>query len=136
VIAALERHDLTAGRVGLQLYPDNPTERLLKFLKDAGAESDPVLPYVYVSEAASHASPNRGKSEHRFELLTVQCRMARANLPGASAIWLWPPRYPLTPLLVLSVVRSFAKIPSGLSNGPLRTPVVNLSLRTNAAALA
>jgi hypothetical protein len=28
------------------------------------------------------------------------------------------------------------KIPSGLSKGPLRTPVVNLSLRTNAAAIA
>jgi uroporphyrinogen-III synthase len=51
VIAALQRHDLTARRVGVQLYPDNPNERLLKFLKDAGAEPDPVLPYVYVSEA-------------------------------------------------------------------------------------
>jgi uroporphyrinogen-III synthase len=51
VIAALERHDLTARRVGVQLYPDNPNERLLKFLKNAGAEPDPVLPYVYVSEA-------------------------------------------------------------------------------------
>ena len=51
VIAALERHDLTARRVGVQLYPDNPNERLLKFLKGAGAEPDPVLPYVYASEA-------------------------------------------------------------------------------------
>ena len=46
--------------------------------QDAGAESDPVLPYGYVSEAASHASPDRRKSEYRFELLTVQCRMANS----------------------------------------------------------
>jgi uroporphyrinogen-III synthase len=51
VIAALERHDLTARRVGVQLYPDNPNERLLKFLRNAGAKPDPVLPYVYASEA-------------------------------------------------------------------------------------
>jgi len=51
VIAALERHDLTGRRVGVQLYPDNPNERLCQFLHGAGAEVDPVLPYVYVSEA-------------------------------------------------------------------------------------
>ena len=51
VIAALERYDLTTRRVGVQLYPDNPNERLLKFLKNARAEPDAVLPYVYVSEA-------------------------------------------------------------------------------------
>ena len=51
VIAALERHDLTGHRVGVQLYPGNANERLLKFLEGAGAESDPVLPYVYASEA-------------------------------------------------------------------------------------
>jgi uroporphyrinogen-III synthase len=50
VIAAVGRHDLTAHRVGVQLYPDNPNERLLKFLEKAGAEPDPVLPYVYASE--------------------------------------------------------------------------------------
>ena len=50
VIAALERHDLTGRRVGVQLYPGNANERLLKFLEDAGAEADPVLPYVYASE--------------------------------------------------------------------------------------
>src|SRR5882724_13585382 len=51
VIAALERLDLTARRVGVQLHPGNPNERLIKFLKNAGAEPDPVLPYVYASEA-------------------------------------------------------------------------------------
>jgi uroporphyrinogen-III synthase len=50
VIAALERHDLTGRRVGVQLYPGNANERLLKFLEGAGAEGDPVLPYVYASE--------------------------------------------------------------------------------------
>jgi uroporphyrinogen-III synthase len=51
VISALERHDLTGRRVGVQLYPDNTNERLLRFLEKARAEPDPVLPYVYVSEA-------------------------------------------------------------------------------------
>ena len=50
VIAALERHDLTGRRVGVQLYPGNANERLLKFLEGAGAKADPVLPYVYASE--------------------------------------------------------------------------------------
>jgi uroporphyrinogen-III synthase len=51
VIAALGRHDLSARRVGVQLYPDNSNERLLKFLESAGAEPDPVLPYIYASES-------------------------------------------------------------------------------------
>jgi len=50
VIAALERDDLTGHRVGVQLYPGSANERLLKFLEGAGAEVDPVLPYVYASE--------------------------------------------------------------------------------------
>jgi uroporphyrinogen-III synthase len=51
VIAVLERHDLSGRRVGVQLYPGKPNERLLKFLEGAGAVADPVLPYVYASEA-------------------------------------------------------------------------------------
>jgi uroporphyrinogen-III synthase len=51
VIAALERHDLTGRRVGVQLYPGNANKRLLGFLEGAGAEADPVLPYIYASEA-------------------------------------------------------------------------------------
>ena len=35
----------------MQLYPGNANERLLKFLEGAGAKADPVLPYVYASEA-------------------------------------------------------------------------------------
>jgi uroporphyrinogen-III synthase len=50
IIAALERHDLTGRRVGVQLNPGNANERLLKFLEGAGAQGDPVLPYVYASE--------------------------------------------------------------------------------------
>ena len=34
----------------MQLYPGKGTERLLKFLKGAGAQGDPVFPYVYASE--------------------------------------------------------------------------------------
>jgi uroporphyrinogen-III synthase len=51
VIATLERHDLTGRRVGVQLYPGNANERLLQFLEGAGAKADPVLPYIYASEA-------------------------------------------------------------------------------------
>src|SRR3712207_1876658 len=36
-------------RVGVQLYPDNPNHALLDFLRGAGAEPDPVLPYAYAS---------------------------------------------------------------------------------------
>ena len=50
VIATLERHDLAGHRVGVQLYPGNSSERLLKFLEGARAKADPVLPYVYASE--------------------------------------------------------------------------------------
>jgi len=50
VIATLQRHDLTGHRVGVQLYPRDSNERLLRFLECAGAEADPVLPYVYASE--------------------------------------------------------------------------------------
>jgi hypothetical protein len=35
----------------VQLYPANANERLLKFLEDAGAKADTVLPYVYASES-------------------------------------------------------------------------------------
>ena len=36
--------------MGVQLYAGNSNERLLKYLERAGAEADPVLPYVYASE--------------------------------------------------------------------------------------
>jgi uroporphyrinogen-III synthase len=51
VIAALVPLDLSGRRIGVQLYPDSTHEALLRFLADAGAKADPVLPYVYVSAA-------------------------------------------------------------------------------------
>jgi uroporphyrinogen-III synthase len=49
VIAVLARLALAGRRVGVQLYPDNPHDKLLGFIAGAGATADPVLPYVYAS---------------------------------------------------------------------------------------
>jgi uroporphyrinogen-III synthase len=49
VIASLAAQPMRGRRVGVQLYPDNPNHALLDFLRDAGAEPDPVLPYAYAS---------------------------------------------------------------------------------------
>jgi uroporphyrinogen-III synthase len=51
IIAVLGRQNLRGRCVGVQLYPGNANERLLNFLEAAGATADPVLPYVYSSEA-------------------------------------------------------------------------------------
>lgn len=51
VIAALTRENLAGRTVGVQLYPGNPNNLLLDFLRDAGATSDPILPYRYASDA-------------------------------------------------------------------------------------
>lgn len=51
VIATLSTLDLRGRRVGVQLYPDNPNTKLTDFLRHAGAEPDPILPYVYASAA-------------------------------------------------------------------------------------
>ena len=37
------------GRVGVQLYGDEPNVPLMNFLATAGAQADPVAPYVYAS---------------------------------------------------------------------------------------
>ncbi|TCZ63218.1 uroporphyrinogen-III synthase [Roseicella aquatilis] len=50
VIATLSTQDLRGRRVGVQLYPDNPNHLLLDFLRGAGAEPDPVLPYAYATK--------------------------------------------------------------------------------------
>src|SRR5262245_18450043 len=47
----MRRHDFGGHHVGVQLYPRNPNRRLMDFIDAAGAVPDPVLPYVYVSEA-------------------------------------------------------------------------------------
>jgi uroporphyrinogen-III synthase len=49
VIAVLSPLALQGRRVGVQLYPDNPNDKLLDFLAQAGARPDPVLPYAYAS---------------------------------------------------------------------------------------
>ena len=51
VIATLSTVDLRGHRVGVQLYPDNPNVKFTDFLRQAGADPDPVLPYVYASAA-------------------------------------------------------------------------------------
>ncbi|HLW92823.1 MAG TPA: uroporphyrinogen-III synthase [Roseiarcus sp.] len=51
VIRLLSGIDLKGRRVGVQLYPDSEHEALLGHLREAGAEADPVLPYVYASSA-------------------------------------------------------------------------------------
>jgi uroporphyrinogen-III synthase len=51
LIATLSSVDLQGRRVGVQLYPGNPNTRFTDFLRQAGAEPDPVLPYVYASTA-------------------------------------------------------------------------------------
>jgi uroporphyrinogen-III synthase len=42
---------LRGRRVGVQLYPGNPNTRFTDFLRQAGAEPDSVLPYIYASAA-------------------------------------------------------------------------------------
>lgn len=51
LISVLSGFNLRGRRVGVQLYPNNPNTRFIDFLRDAGSEPDPVLPYVYASEA-------------------------------------------------------------------------------------
>jgi uroporphyrinogen-III synthase len=51
LIGTLSTHDLRGRRVGVQLYPSNPNRKFIDFLLGAGAEPDPVLPYVYTAAA-------------------------------------------------------------------------------------
>jgi uroporphyrinogen-III synthase len=51
LIATLSAHDLRGRRVGVQLYPNMPDTRFTDFLHNAGAEADPILPYVYAPAA-------------------------------------------------------------------------------------
>ena len=47
VIATLATMDLRHLKVAVQLYGQDPNSRLIQALADAGAEADPVAPYVY-----------------------------------------------------------------------------------------
>jgi uroporphyrinogen-III synthase len=51
VIATLAGENLGGRRIGVQLYPGNPNDLLLDFLRRSGAAPDPVLPYRYASDA-------------------------------------------------------------------------------------
>jgi uroporphyrinogen-III synthase len=51
VIATLAPEVLTGRGVGVQLYPGNPNDALINFLRGAGALPDAVLPYRYASDA-------------------------------------------------------------------------------------
>src|SRR5229473_896287 len=51
LITTLSRLDLRGRRIGVQLYPGAPNTKFTDFLRDAGAEPDTVLPYVYASAA-------------------------------------------------------------------------------------
>ncbi len=54
LIATLSKLDLNRQRVGVQLYGTEPNEPFMAFLRAAGAEPDPVAPYIYASEAEAH----------------------------------------------------------------------------------
>jgi len=51
VIAVLAQDKLDGRRIAVQCYPDDPHGEVLAFLGRNGAHVDPVLPYVYGSEA-------------------------------------------------------------------------------------
>jgi uroporphyrinogen-III synthase len=51
VIAILKAENLSGHRVGVQLVPGSPNDKLLDFLNQAGAVADPVTPYRYASDA-------------------------------------------------------------------------------------
>src|SRR5271169_2227497 len=47
LFATLSALDLRGRRVGVQLYPGAPEARFTGFLREAGAQPETVLPYVY-----------------------------------------------------------------------------------------
>ena len=49
LIATLSALDLRDRKIGVQLYPGAPVARLTGFLREAGAQPDAVLPYIYAS---------------------------------------------------------------------------------------
>jgi len=51
LIATLSTLDLQRRRVGVQLYPGAPEARFTDFLREAGAQPNTVLPYVYATAA-------------------------------------------------------------------------------------
>ncbi len=51
VIETLAAEDLTGRRVGVQLYGTDPNDKLVGWLRGAGAEASTVAPYIYADDA-------------------------------------------------------------------------------------
>lgn len=51
VIATLREHDLSGRTLGVQLYGEEPNDKLTGFLQQQGATVDTVAPYVYADES-------------------------------------------------------------------------------------
>lgn len=51
VTATLDDFELDGRRVGVQLYGEEPNEKLIDYLRRRGTLSDPVSPYVYASKS-------------------------------------------------------------------------------------
>lgn len=51
IIESLGCVDLSGRKVAVQLYGSDPNEKLVKFLRDKGAEVATVAPYVYATDA-------------------------------------------------------------------------------------
>lgn len=50
VIDTLQSEDLKGRRIAVQLYGTDPNDLLMNFLRDAGAETLPVWPYIYADD--------------------------------------------------------------------------------------
>ena len=51
LIALLDKGEIKGRTIGLQIYGQEPNQKILDFLADRGAVVDVVAPYVYASEA-------------------------------------------------------------------------------------
>lgn len=51
VMATLDDQDMSGRRVGVQLYGEDPNEKLIDYLRRRNAKPDPVSPYVYASKS-------------------------------------------------------------------------------------
>ncbi|OUS12792.1 hypothetical protein A9Q89_05210 [Gammaproteobacteria bacterium 53_120_T64] len=51
IIASLQDTDLRGRRIAVQLYGSNPNDKLMRFLRDKGAQVSAVAPYIYASES-------------------------------------------------------------------------------------
>lgn len=68
VIRTLQTLDLKGHRVGVQLYGQEPNPALMDALRHAGAEADPVAPYVYLSDQEDPAVMDLIRGLHAGEV--------------------------------------------------------------------